>query len=42
MPIYHIVLFKLKPDVPSDKLEALSKAVHAMVGQVPGEYDHSR
>ncbi|KAF2184124.1 hypothetical protein K469DRAFT_710036 [Zopfia rhizophila CBS 207.26] len=36
MPIYHIVLFKLKPNVTSAQLAELKAAGEAMVGVVPG------
>lgn len=36
MAVYHIVLFKLKPNIPADKLAAWTKAAQGMVGQIPG------
>ncbi|KAH0844812.1 stress responsive A/B barrel domain protein [Fonsecaea pedrosoi] len=36
MPIYHIVLFKLKPGVTPVQLSNLGVKARAMVGQVPG------
>ncbi|KAK4630970.1 hypothetical protein CLAFUW4_03119 [Fulvia fulva] len=36
MTVYHIVLFKLKPGTPQEKVEELKAAGSAMVGQVPG------
>lgn len=32
-----IVLFKIKPGTPSEKVEEIKAAGYAMVGQVPGE-----
>jgi len=36
MTVYHIVLFKLKPGTPAEKVEEIKAAGYAMVGQVPG------
>ncbi|PSN72952.1 hypothetical protein BS50DRAFT_174402 [Corynespora cassiicola Philippines] len=36
MPIYHIVLFKLKPNVLPEQIEELKEAGKAMVGVIPG------
>ncbi|KAK5044928.1 hypothetical protein LTR84_010300 [Exophiala bonariae] len=36
MPVYHIVLFKLKPGVTEDQLSTWTKDAKALVGQIPG------
>ncbi|KAL2398025.1 hypothetical protein ABEF95_000538 [Exophiala dermatitidis] len=36
MPIYHIVLFKLKPGVTPAQLSEWTTQAKAMVGQIPG------
>ncbi|EXJ58526.1 hypothetical protein A1O7_05952 [Cladophialophora yegresii CBS 114405] len=36
MPIYHIVLFKLKPGVTPAQLAAWTAKAKGMVGQIPG------
>ncbi|KAF6809999.1 stress responsive a b barrel domain protein [Colletotrichum musicola] len=36
MPIYHIVLFKLKPNVSQTQIDEMRAAGEAMVGVVPG------
>ncbi|KIW95280.1 uncharacterized protein Z519_03864 [Cladophialophora bantiana CBS 173.52] len=36
MPIYHIVLFKLKPGVTPAQLSAWTTQAKAMVGKIPG------
>ncbi|KAI0384444.1 hypothetical protein F5Y04DRAFT_277817 [Hypomontagnella monticulosa] len=36
MPLYHIVLIKLKPSVPQEILDEFSKRAKAMVTKVPG------
>ncbi|PGH17182.1 hypothetical protein AJ79_01320 [Helicocarpus griseus UAMH5409] len=36
MPVFHIVLFKLKPGVTPAQIDEFKKACQAMVGQVPG------
>ncbi|OAP60692.1 hypothetical protein AYL99_05694 [Fonsecaea erecta] len=36
MPIYHIVLFKLKPGVTGAQVAAWGAQAKAMVGQIPG------
>ncbi|KIY00064.1 uncharacterized protein Z520_03749 [Fonsecaea multimorphosa CBS 102226] len=36
MAVYHIVLFKLKPNVSSSDIDQLRHAVVGMVGKVPG------
>ncbi|CAK3809809.1 Hypothetical predicted protein [Lecanosticta acicola] len=36
MTVYHIVLFKLKPNTPAEKISEMKAAGSAMVGQVPG------
>ncbi|KAE9376453.1 hypothetical protein N431DRAFT_180994 [Stipitochalara longipes BDJ] len=36
MPVYHIVLFKLKPNVLPDQIAEWSKLATQMVGKIPG------
>ncbi|KAL7941255.1 stress responsive A/B barrel domain protein [Trichoderma barbatum] len=36
MPVYHVVLFKLKPDVTAQQVDNWRELVLAMQGQVPG------
>ncbi|PLB35691.1 Dabb family protein [Aspergillus candidus] len=36
MPIYHIVLFRLKPNVTPTQLTTWSQTAQNMVGQIPG------
>ena len=36
MAVYHIVLFKLKPNVPAEQLAAWIATAQKMVGQIPG------
>ena len=36
MPVYHIVLFKLKPNVSSIQLSNWQALTKAMVGKIPG------
>ncbi|KAL7893504.1 hypothetical protein HDV63DRAFT_408382 [Trichoderma sp. SZMC 28014] len=36
MPVYHIVLLKLKPGVTAEQVENWAKLAYAMVGKVPG------
>ncbi|KAJ9297290.1 hypothetical protein DTO271G3_4583 [Paecilomyces variotii] len=36
MPVYHIVLFRLKPGVTSEQLANWSAISRAMVGKIPG------
>ncbi|RAL12204.1 uncharacterized protein BO97DRAFT_443229 [Aspergillus homomorphus CBS 101889] len=36
MPIYHIVLFRLKPGVTKAQLDHWSNVAKGMVGQIPG------
>ncbi|KAK1237294.1 hypothetical protein MKX08_002919 [Trichoderma sp. CBMAI-0020] len=36
MPLYHVVLFKLKPEVTAEQIENWGKLANAMLGQVPG------
>ncbi|ETN41332.1 uncharacterized protein HMPREF1541_03267 [Cyphellophora europaea CBS 101466] len=36
MAIYHIVLFKLKPNTPPARLQEWIAAAQGMVGQIPG------
>ncbi|KAL7921226.1 hypothetical protein ACQKWADRAFT_295896 [Trichoderma austrokoningii] len=36
MPIYHMVLFKLKPEVTAEQVENWGKLAYAMKGQIPG------
>ncbi|KAI1077021.1 hypothetical protein F5B20DRAFT_583759 [Whalleya microplaca] len=36
MPVYHIVLFQLKPAVSQESLAAFSKKAAEMVGKIPG------
>ncbi|KAJ2973703.1 hypothetical protein NQ176_g6457 [Zarea fungicola] len=36
MPVYHVVLFKLKQDVTAEQIAHWKQIVAAMVGQVPG------
>ncbi|OAP54579.1 hypothetical protein AYL99_11027 [Fonsecaea erecta] len=35
-PVYHIVLFKLKPNVKESEIDELKEALTGMVGKVPG------
>ncbi|KAL2819640.1 hypothetical protein BDW59DRAFT_164968 [Aspergillus cavernicola] len=36
MPVYHVALFKLKPDADPDRVCQWQDLAHAMVGKVPG------
>ncbi|KAL2006369.1 hypothetical protein VTN00DRAFT_10023 [Thermoascus crustaceus] len=36
MPVYHVVLFKLKPGVTQEQLAKWQKTSRAMVGKIPG------
>ncbi|PTB63270.1 hypothetical protein BBK36DRAFT_1171514 [Trichoderma citrinoviride] len=36
MPVYHVVLFKLKPDVTAEQVDKWRDLILAMKGQVPG------
>ncbi|KAL6900564.1 hypothetical protein GGI43DRAFT_405733 [Trichoderma evansii] len=36
MPVYHVVLFKLKPEVTAEQVEDLGKLILGMKGQIPG------
>ncbi|KAI1642846.1 uncharacterized protein F4817DRAFT_277780 [Daldinia loculata] len=36
MPLYHIVLFRLKPSTPVESLNEFKRRAAAMVSQVPG------
>ncbi|KAJ4856728.1 stress responsive a/B barrel domain-containing protein [Trichoderma breve] len=36
MPVYHVVLFKLKPDVTAEQVDDLREMVLGMHGQIPG------
>ncbi|KAL6237520.1 hypothetical protein BDW75DRAFT_238307 [Aspergillus navahoensis] len=36
MPVYHVALFKLKPDADPERISLWQKLAHAMVGKVPG------
>ncbi|GJP90870.1 hypothetical protein AnigIFM56816_011771 [Aspergillus niger] len=36
MPVFHVVLFRLKPGVPASELEAWARLGKAMVGKIPG------
>ena len=36
MPVYHIVLFRLKPHVTATQMTEFGKAAQSMVGKVPG------
>ncbi|OKL64374.1 hypothetical protein UA08_00763 [Talaromyces atroroseus] len=36
MPVYHIVLFHLKPEVTDDQISEWSQMVKSQLGQVPG------
>ncbi|KAI5198084.1 hypothetical protein AUEXF2481DRAFT_44698 [Aureobasidium subglaciale EXF-2481] len=36
MPVYHIVLFKLKPDVSQDNVVELEETAASLHGKIPG------
>ncbi|OTB05028.1 hypothetical protein M426DRAFT_320341 [Hypoxylon sp. CI-4A] len=36
MPLYHVVLFKLKPSVTAEQSAELTKKAYAMVTKIPG------
>ncbi|CBF80167.1 Dabb family protein [Aspergillus nidulans FGSC A4] len=39
MPVYHVALFKLKPDADPNRICLWQELAHAMVGKVPGLLD---
>ncbi|CAF9924263.1 MAG: hypothetical protein HETSPECPRED_005547 [Heterodermia speciosa] len=39
MPVYHVLLFKLKPGVSQEQIDGFCEAGRQMVGKVPGLRD---